>query len=93
VPGLAAAKHAQHQNSPPADARQVMPAITVEYAWPEDMKLELHGCRTAADHRAWSERWAEHLSGRAALGKIADAIARRPPVWPKPLRELRRLAV
>jgi hypothetical protein len=92
VPGLAAVKHAQQQNKLPAAARAA-PAVAVDYAWPEDMRRELHACRTPADHRAWSEKWAEHLSGRAALRKIADAMAQRPAAWPPPAREVRRLAV
>jgi hypothetical protein len=77
VLGLAAVKHAQQQVWPPAAAHHIMPAIAVDYAWPQDMRLELQGCRTAADHRAWSEKWAEHLSGRAAQRKMADARAQR----------------
>jgi hypothetical protein len=38
----------------------------VDAGWPDDMKMELQACRSAADHRAWTQKWAAVLSGEAA---------------------------
>jgi hypothetical protein len=78
VPGLAAVKHVQEQARPPPAGQHIAPVIAVDCGWPESMRRELHACRTGADHLAWSERWAEELSGRAARWRIAAAMPQRP---------------
>jgi hypothetical protein len=42
------------------------------------MLREFVGCRTPLDHLAWSQRWAEELSGRAAQQRIAAMTPVRP---------------
>jgi hypothetical protein len=78
APGLAAVKHAQQQaRSAPAREQAVSPC-PVDCGWPEDMKQELFGCRTVADHRAWAEKWADYLNGEAARRKMAAVKPVRP---------------
>jgi hypothetical protein len=46
------------------------------------MKRELHACRTVIEHRVWSAKWGEHLSGRAARQKIEAMKPACPAVGP-----------
>jgi hypothetical protein len=72
APGLATVKHAERQQTelPPAQKCAASP-WAVDCGWPDDMQRQLFACRTVEDHRAWAERWADHLSGEAARRKIA----------------------
>jgi hypothetical protein len=77
-PGLAAVKHAQGVAERAAQGERYRKAgsalASVQSAakaeWPEAMRQELAGCKTPADHRAWSEGWAEHIAGRV-VGDVA----------------------
>ena len=92
-PGLAAVKHAQQQARPPPAGKphEPLPELAVDCEWPDTMRRELFGCRTVEDRLAWSFRWAEQLSGRAAERKIeaargaqrADALWRASPRLPR----------
>jgi hypothetical protein len=81
--GLAAAKHAQGLAAHMAQGERYRKAshalASVQSAaqaeWPDAMKRELASCRTADDHRAWSEKWALQLAGR-----IVSEIAPERPV-------------
>lgn len=52
--------------------------LALAHCWPETMRLELHACRTPEAYLAWSEKWGEQLSGRAARDKIRELLPDRP---------------
>jgi hypothetical protein len=73
-PGLAAVKHAQamaergalSQRYEKASSALAGVQAAAKAEWPEAMRRELAGCRTAQDHRLWSEKWSEQIAGRVA---------------------------
>jgi hypothetical protein len=51
------------KRKPPPQKSKAAVQATARAEWPEAMKREMQACRTAEQHRLWSERWALHLAG------------------------------